>query len=90
MKRFTLILFLAGPISFGFVNAEKTMFVDCLRTFQVSIAAADRGLQDNLNHCRDDADWLLRSWCRKEADLIHDRDVNTALVSYSNCQFGTP
>jgi len=90
MKRYILILFLAGPLSFGFVNAEKTMFVDCLRAFQVSIATADQSLRGNLEHCADDADWLLRSWCRKEARLIYNRDVGAALTSYGNCQFGTP
>ena len=90
MKRFILIVFLAGPSFFGFVKAEKTMFVDCLLAFQVSIASADQGLQDDLEHCRNDADWLLRGWCRKEATLAHNSSVDSALTSYDHCQFGTP
>ena len=90
MKRFILTLFLAGPITFGFVNAEKTMFVDCLRLFQVSFALAERELHADLDHCENDADWLLRGWCRKEATLAHNSSVDSALTSYDHCQFGTP
>jgi hypothetical protein len=88
MKRITLTLLLALPVTFGLVNAEGTMFVDCLRAFQVSVALADQELQEDLNHCRDDADWLLRSWCRKEANLAHDAGVDSAAQAYSNCEFG--
>lgn len=85
-----LILFLAGPVSLGLVNAEKTMFVDCLRAFQVSVAGANQVLQGDLEHCIEDADWLLRSWCRKEANLEYNHALDDALQSYSNCEFGTP
>jgi hypothetical protein len=88
MKRIILTLLLAWPVTFGLVNAEGIMFVDCLRAFQVSVALADQELQEDLNHCRDDADWLLRSWCRKEADLAHDSSVTSSLNSYNNCEFG--
>jgi hypothetical protein len=60
-------------------------FVDnCLEEYDQSIEEAYVGFDSNSYDC-DDAFWLFRSRCRREATMQLDQSIQDAMDSYLDC-----